>query len=338
MPKGGPNEGTLLFDPSLGFGNLPFIQSGALNRATYQDYFMRLSLLAMSMYEWHNLPETCNERFLEETLYWYGQAIFLERKLGDNDIYGVNEFNEGLETGDIINLQVTPAGRPTIYRNYASYNAYSYAFNQRVSNENSVFVRNNYFRFPTAYTIRLYAQRFYEIERTCDVNIKSQKTPIIILTDEKNRLTWKNIYAKYDGNEPLIVADKTLNVDNFKSFPVAGPLIANDLMLYKHNLWNECMTFLGIKNTNTDKKERLVANEAMASYDQVNQSAEVGLITRNEAAEKMNQIWADKLEAEVYVTMRNEAIEPDFSSPEEVIKSDTNVVYHGTQKESDNNE
>ena len=315
MPKGGPNEGTLLFDPSLGFGNLPFAETGAFNRATYQDYFMRLSLLAMSMFEWHNLPVSCNERFLEETLFWYGQAIFIERK------------REG-ETGDIINLQVNPAGRPTIYRDFERYNAYSFQFNQMVWNDESVFVRNNYFRFPTAYTIRLYAQRFYEIERTCDVNIKTQKTPMVVLTDEKNRLTWANIMAKYEGNVPLIMADKDLRIDNFTSMPLAGPFIANDLMLYKHNLWNECMTFLGIKNTNTDKRERLVADEAVANFDQVNQSAETMLITRQEACEKMNRLWGDRLEKEVYVTLRNRAIEPDFAADEEVIKADTDVIYH----------
>lgn len=312
MPKGGPNEGTLLFDPSMGFGNLPFAKTGALNRATYQDYFMRLSLLAMSMFEWHNLPKSCNARFLEETLFWYGQAIFIQR-----------------DNGDIVNMRVNPAGRPTIYHDFERYNAYSIGFNKMVWNDESVFIRNNYFRFPTAYTIRLYAQRFYEIERTCDVNIKTQKTPMVVLTDEKNRLTWANIMAKYEGNVPLIIADKDLQIDNFKSMPLAGPLIANDLMLYKHNLWNEAMTFVGIKNTNIDKRERLVSDEATAAFDQVNQSVETMLSTREDACDKMNEIWEDILDKPVSVTLRNRANEPDFKSDEEVVKSDTNVVYHG---------
>lgn len=315
MPKGGPNEGTLLFDPSMGFGNLPFAKTGALNRATYQDYFMRLSLLAMSMFEWHNLPESCNARFLEETLFWYGQAIFITR-----------------DNGDIVNMRVNPAGRPTIYHDFERYNAYSIGFNKMVWNDESVFVRNNYFRFPTAYTIRLYAQRFYEIERTCDVNIKTQKTPIVVLTDEKNRLTWKNIFQRYDGNEPLIMADKDLRIENFKTMPLAGPFIANDLMLYKHNLWNEAMTFLAIKNTNIDKKERLVSDEATAMYDQVNQAAETMLATREEGAEKMNRIWEDILDAPVYVTLRNQASEPDFTQKEELVESDSENFYRSREE------
>ena len=154
---------------------------------------------------------------------------------------------------------------------------------------------------------------------------------MVVLTDEKNRLTWANIMAKYEGNVPLIMADKDLRIDNFTSMPLAGPFIANDLMLYKHNLWNECMTFLGIKNTNTDKRERLVSDEATANFDQVNQSAETMLITRQEACDKMNRLWADRLEDEVYVTLRNRAIEPDFTSNEEVIKADTDVPYHSNK-------
>ena len=42
----------------------------------------------------------------------------------------------------------------------------------------------------------------------------------------------------------------------------------------------------------------------------------------------MNRLWGDRLEDEVYVTLRNRAIEPDFSASEEVIKADTDVIYH----------
>lgn len=308
--SGGLNEGTILFDPSVGFGNLPFTTSAAFNRATYIDYFNRLSLLALSMFKWEGLPPKCNERFLEETLFWFGQAIFVERKL----------------TNDIINLRVNPAGSPTIYMDYERYNAYSIGYNQMVNNTECVFVRNNYSRFPTAYTVRLYAQRFYELERTCDVNIKSQKTPILILTDEKNRLTWKNFYAKYDGNEPLIVGDKNLNVDNFKSMPAAGQFLANDLALYKHGLWNEFMTFIGVPTSNLDKKERMVQAEAQSTGFQTGRAAQTMLATRELACKQINELWPD-----YYPTVELVSENLQFNPEDEIIEDNAHVIYGGTR-------
>ena len=312
------SEGDLLFDPTIGLKNGPYRKAKAYNQAIFTDYFMRLSNLAMSMFKWENLPDSCNERFLEWSLYWHGDAIFVERP----------------SNGDIVNMLVTPNGAPTIYNDYSSYIAYTNAAgidvqdNQiKVSNENSVYVRNNYMRFPTAYTLRLYAQRFMEINVSADVNIKSQKTPIVILTDEKSRLTWQNFFEKYEGNEPLIIADQSLNIDNFKQLQTAGPFIANDLMLYSHNLWNEVMTFIGIMNTNTDKRERMTDDEATISQDMVNQAVMTMQLPRQEACDKMNTIWKNKLDkGPVSVHLRNKDWLPSFS--DELIDDTNSILYY----------
>lgn len=52
--------------------------------------------------------------------------------------------------------------------------------------------------------MELFALRLYEAERTADVNIKAQKTPVLLLMDEKQRLTMENIYSQYEGNKPVI--------------------------------------------------------------------------------------------------------------------------------------
>ena len=61
--------------------------------------------------------------------------------------------------------------------------------------------------------MELFALRLYEAERTCDVNIKAQKTPIILKGDESLKLTLKNLFNNYDGNQPVIyVVKKHLNL------------------------------------------------------------------------------------------------------------------------------
>ena len=41
--------------------------SALLNNRTYLQYYNRLLELAINMYEWKNLPDTVDERFLELT-------------------------------------------------------------------------------------------------------------------------------------------------------------------------------------------------------------------------------------------------------------------------------
>lgn len=93
--------------------------------------------------------------------------------------------------------------------------------------------------------MELFALRLYEAERTADVNIKAQKTPIMILVDETQRLLMKNLYNQYDGNQPFIFGDKKqLNSDTLKAINTQAPFIADKIMDYKKEIWNEALTFL----------------------------------------------------------------------------------------------
>ena len=58
--------------------NLEFIDSMLVNNQTYFDYLERFKKIALSMFEWVNLPESMNQRYLEECLYYKGQASLLK--------------------------------------------------------------------------------------------------------------------------------------------------------------------------------------------------------------------------------------------------------------------
>lgn len=57
-----------------------FWESATLNNATYMQYYNRLTELSISMFEWVNLPESVDPRFLELTLFAEGQCVFLRMK------------------------------------------------------------------------------------------------------------------------------------------------------------------------------------------------------------------------------------------------------------------
>ena len=234
--------------------NYQFIDSALSNDNTYWDYLERFKKIALSMFEWVNLPKSMNAMYLEKCLYYLGQATLLKDK------------NYGF-----INTRASSNGYINIYGYPTSLNCYSYDYNEQrklysgLNKENNnefeecILVQNNWERIPTAGTLELFAYRLYEAEQTAMVNIKAQKTPVLILTDEKQRLTMENLYSQYDGNRPVIFGDKNnLDFDKIKALKTEAPFVADKLMEYKKEIWNEALTFLGINNIMVDKKERLI--------------------------------------------------------------------------------
>ena len=168
-----------------------------LNNDTYVDYLERMKKICLSMFEWENLPTSMNARFLEMCLYYNGQAALLY-----DDNYGY------------INTMAADGGYINIYGLPTQLNCYSYRFNQsrdlymtdtgQPKGEECILVMNNWDRTPTASTLELFALRLYEAERACDVNIKASKTPVMVLCDEDQRLTMKNLYLQYHSNQHLL--------------------------------------------------------------------------------------------------------------------------------------
>ena len=263
--------------------NREFIDTAYVNDQTYYDYLYRLKKIATSMFEWINLPSSMNSRYIEECLYYLGTAALL----WDGN-YG------------FINTKCSSAGEINIYGLPTKVNCYSYGYqdmrmlytglNKTKDNKECIMVMNTWDRTPTCSTLELFALRLYEAERTCDVNIKAQKTPVMLVVNDTQRLTMKNLYSQYDGNEPFIFGDKdSLSADNLKAIKTDAPYIADKLMEYKKEIWNEALTFLGINNLSLEKKERLITDEASSNNEVINMNLQSYLVPRKEACKLFNE-------------------------------------------------
>lgn len=253
-----------------------------MNNDTYTDYLGRMKKICLSMFEWVNLAPTMNARFLEMCLFYNGQAALLF-----DDEYGY------------INTMAADGGYINIYGLPTELNCYSYRFNERRSlymtdtgeekGKECILVMNNYERVPTTATISLFAYRLAEAQRTADVNIKAQRTPILITTDQKQYFTLKKMYEEYDGNTPAIFADKNLiSPDALKAMSTEAKFIAKDIMDYKREIWNEFLTFLGIQNL-SEKRERLITGEVDSNNELLNLNLQALLIPRKEACKQFNE-------------------------------------------------
>lgn len=254
--------------------------SAKINNQTYIDYYRRLMEFAINMFEWRNLPPTVDERFLELTLYEKGYCLYFNDEVVGN-----------------LALTCTIGGMLDVYRIPTERRAFAVnGYNKICTSQDSVLIFNNYLHTPTILTIELFARRLYEIERTIDVNVKAQKTPTLVLASEQQRLTMKNLYMQYDGNEPFIFGDKDMEFDGIKCLKTDAPYVADKLQVLKHQIWNEALTFCGIENSNQDKKERLVADEVGSNYGNIEAQRNVMLNARRQAADKINRMFGTNIE------------------------------------------
>lgn len=312
--------------------NYKFTDNALVNDATYFDYLERFKKIAMSMFEWVNLPKSMNSRWLERCLYYNGQASLLKTK-----DYG------------FINTNCASAGKINIYGLPSELNCYSFEFqetrklyvglnpiNEAKDTEEAILVLNNWEGIPTAQTMELFALRLYEAERTCDVNIKAQKTPVLVVVNEKQRLMMENLYSQYDGNKPFLFGDsEQFDTNILKSINTNAPFVADKIMKYKKDIWEEALTFLGVNSLVTEKKERLITDEANSNNELINLNLQSFLAPRLEACRQFNEKFhltgTDKeisvrVRSDLYNVIKKEmSITKDFTTNEEQEKIDEDI-------------
>ncbi len=253
-----------------------FWESAVMNNATYIQYYNRLIELSIAMFDWTGLPNTIDPRFLELTLFKYGQAVFFE-----DEVMGYLALTNAVQGGfDVY-------GYPVASRAYSPYNNYQ----KNLTLDDSVIIYNNYLRTPSSLDVEVFAKRLYNLDRVIDVNANAQKTPVLIKCAETQRLTMKNLYKEFDGNSPVIFGDNGLNDANFTVLSTEAPYVADRIYQLKTQIWNEALTYLGISNINVQKKERLITDEVSRNMGGVIASRYSRLNARQNACEKINKMF-----------------------------------------------
>jgi hypothetical protein len=105
--------------------------------------------------------------------------------------------------------------------------------------------------------------------RTGEVNLRNQNHPVFLRAPFHLQKDVKNIAASYYANEPAIMVDKDLSLEDMFYLAPSVPFIADKVSIEKQKLWTEAMTFLGIDSTNTEKRERLLEAEVTSNEGQI---------------------------------------------------------------------
>lgn len=253
-----------------------FNDSAYWNSKYYQHYVDRLTEIALSRFEWVNLPDTCDARFLELCLLENGMCVFFW-----DEVLGY------------LNLQVLINGGFNVYRIPVNRRAFAVnGYQKQLTEEDSVIIYGDMLRSNCTFTdILMYAKRLAELDRIIDVNCKNQKTPLLIKGSESQMLTLKNLYMKYDGNVPVLFGDDSLDISGFNVLQTNAPYISDKIYELKSNIWNEALTYLGIANLNIQKKERMITDEVLRSQGGTVASRQSGLNARKQACDMINRMF-----------------------------------------------
>lgn len=256
------------------------------NIITETFLYDRFRMLMINQFKWNGFEEfNIQERHIEKYLFDNGYCLFFEDKMNGK-----------------LCLPCTGVGQQNVYGDYVRYRATGFNYYKDVSADQSVLIENNKLRIPTHKAVFYFVSRLYELVRTMDVNVRQLKLQCLFTANDKNVLTVKKIIDEIEKNNWAIIEDTTMAQDEIVKAVQTGVKCLTPELTDRYNaVMNEALTYFGINNSNTDKRERLITDEANANNQFIDSCAEMFLESRQRACEEINK----KFGLNVSVELRN---------------------------------
>lgn len=275
----------------------PWIENAKyFTSVTYSTWFNRLYNIAISRFEWLNLPETCNEKFIEQVLFFNGFMV------GYKDT-ALNSFLiMPCTNNSVLDIFGYPAKVNAYgYNGYMAQNLtpYTITLGQEITKADAALLYANYSRCPDLPAVLYFARKLTKIDRTIDVNINVQKTPYIISCGENQRLTVANMFKQVDNFEPAIITTKFYGLNGEKPINVMDlkpPFVADKMQTLKRQVYQEALTYLGIEANTSEKAERQVTEELTANMGETESMRQSPLASRKQFCKEFNKIYGTNID------------------------------------------
>lgn len=252
------------------------------NRNSFLTYYFWIKLLCLSMFKYNNLPQGCDSDYIEKQFFENGNVVFANHK------------NYG-----IINLQLAGETDFNFYDKPIKFDGKAGSFTMKCNPKNSVVVQNNILSIPTMSFACYFAYKISRIDRVFDVNLLGIKTPLIFQCSQQERLTLEKILTDIECNVPIIKTKSNFNInDKINVLETKQDFLLDKLRDEKISAFSECLTFLGIKNVNITKKERLITDEANSNNELTEMDLQIFLDSRKKGIEEINNKFGTNITVE----------------------------------------
>lgn len=275
----------------------PWIENAKyFTNVTYSTWFNRLYNMAISRFEWLNLPDTCNEKFIEQVLFFNGFMV------GYKDTALNSYLIMPCTNNSVLDIFGYPAKVNAYgYNGYMAQNLtpYTITLGQETTNADAALLYANYSRCPDLPAVLYFARKLTKIDRTIDVNINVQKTPYIISCGENQRLTVANMFKQVDNFEPAIMTTKFYGLNGEKPINVMDlkpPFVADKMQVLKRQVYQEALTYLGIEANTSEKAERQVTEELTANMGETESMRQSPLASRKQFCKEFNKIYGTNID------------------------------------------
>lgn len=284
------------------WGNDTYWATGAYNTRLFQMYRQQIMELALVRFRWVNLPESCDERYLEWTLLTQGIAtIAYPRK----------------QPGVFYSTQVAYASPLNVYDNPTRWQSIgNNGWRFTASNRTGVLVWDNRYRIPIIDWVDIWARELVDIMRTMQMNRMHQKIPFILKGPQEKRLDMINLYKQVAGGEPAVIATNGIETIDMSVLKTDVPYLGAELFSAWQNQWNTIYQGLGIDNL-PFKQERQIEDEVKSQTMPTQLMALNPLEARREACHKLNErfpqyfpepldvVWRQDNESDNYNLLHN---------------------------------
>lgn len=258
-------------------------QTEAYNQQLFNMFQNDLIELALSRFRWVNLPETCNERFLETVLLYEGAATLAF---------------PGMESGTLLSLKAVQQGAPNMYDEPRAWRALGVSGRTdfMCNWKTGVWIWENSTRFPLMVKINIWARELADIMRTKQINRFHMRLPFVLTAPQDRMFDLQNFYKSIANGEPFVLGYDTF--DDLKTLTVmperGKEYIGDKLQEDWANTWDSIYRELGIDSM-PFKQERMIEDEVNSTMQPTELARLSPLNTRRVACDKLNARFGDRL-------------------------------------------
>lgn len=250
---------------------------------------------------------------------WMLRKLFSIFKFnGIPDTWDMDYFLQNLFLPGYVCITDTPIGVIPLQCGYTGINVYNHPTTcvianpvlgsfERTIGDDCVLIHLQYDYFGVEPMLRRYAYLFAACDSSISVNLMNSKVAFIGEAKTKAQAaTLQKIYDQISCGKPAVFANTTEGETTWQLMRVKDTFIADTIQDLKETIKQEFLTEIGIKNSNTQKRERLITAEAERNDDETRINVEHWLYNIRKGLDEANNMFGLSLGVEL-----NRAPEPE---------------------------